>query len=364
MKNRNLSFFNLLKILAALTIACLLHYHDHFIPSYGIDYPIHNNILLWWSLYGYVLVELFFMLSGVLFFYAYFERIRGGAYCFNEFFSKRLLRVWPLCATSTLVMYMLQFVYDRFLGGTWSICGTLDVWSLVRNFLFCGNSYGTALNGPLWYVNVLLICYVIAFILTRFYDKCGIYVYLLPIILGIGIKTMNLDIYLLNLSTARGYICFFVGVLLALFLQFSDRMTKCFRIIISCGCIVELLAAVRMLTSEYYYAKCITDLFLFMTFLVFPEVIYICYNFKWLNQMCDNRFVEYLGKISFDIYIWNFPLLIVLRLVDVVGQLNLNITSGWFLIILAIIHLLVGVLSHQVLEGYVIKKLQASMERN
>ena len=70
------NFFELLRFIAAILIACFLHFHDHFIPLLKIPNPFEPYRLLWmFSTQSYVFVELFFIISGILFIHAYYPKI-------------------------------------------------------------------------------------------------------------------------------------------------------------------------------------------------------------------------------------------------------------------------------------------------
>ena len=79
---RPAAFFSLMKFVGSFCIVVFLHYNDHFLPMLGMENPFAGNALLWnISHYSYVLVEMYFIISGILFAWAYKDRIiaRGGS---------------------------------------------------------------------------------------------------------------------------------------------------------------------------------------------------------------------------------------------------------------------------------------------
>lgn len=73
------AYFNVLRFIGAICIAIFLHYNDHFLPCLGIANPFENNAFLWGlSHNSYVFTEMYFIISGILYSYAYMEKIMGG----------------------------------------------------------------------------------------------------------------------------------------------------------------------------------------------------------------------------------------------------------------------------------------------
>ena len=103
-------------------------------------------------------------------------------------------------------MYIANFILFKINGKLWS-CGTLSLWDLFSDIVFGGKALftiGTTLNGPIWYISVLLICYFIAFLLSKIYKKYNSrLIFTIPIIIGIMIRYANLNMVILNICVAR-----------------------------------------------------------------------------------------------------------------------------------------------------------------
>lgn len=131
--------------------------------------------------YSAYLVEMFFLLSGFLYAYVY-ERIINGLK-FDEFFLGRLIRVAPAVILSSIYMYICNLLVYLWRGSVWSM-GNLYLFTLFSECNFVGvSSLGMTefLNTPVWYISILLMCYVVAFILTKISSKHGCkFVYVLP----------------------------------------------------------------------------------------------------------------------------------------------------------------------------------------
>ena len=173
MNQSNLNFLNLLKIISACIIAFFLHWNYHFIQFLGIN--IKSSILssriflfLLRGPIGYMSVELFFIISGFLFAYVYIPRIIKKEYTFDDFIFKKFIRIMPLVVLTSFICYILAFITRINDIKCWStFCGNnINIISLVYDFLFSGShviNNNLSLNGPIWYINVLLVCYVLAY---------------------------------------------------------------------------------------------------------------------------------------------------------------------------------------------------------
>ena len=185
------AYFSLLKFIGAFSIAIFLHYNDHLLPGLGEKNPFAGNMILWALTHeSCMFVEMYFIISGILFVTAYQKKIDGGM-GFDFFLLKRAARIYPVVILTSLFMYLangLLYICTRSLWST----GTSDLMELVIDMLFAGKPvFGVpnTLNAPIWYINVLLLCYVIAYVLVKFAKQYKTeLVFLLPILVGIAVQ--------------------------------------------------------------------------------------------------------------------------------------------------------------------------------
>ena len=79
MKDNKIAFFNLLKFIGVICISCLLHYTDHLIKFIdGVNSFKYSPLLKIGFENGYVFVEMYFLISGILFALVYINRIEKG----------------------------------------------------------------------------------------------------------------------------------------------------------------------------------------------------------------------------------------------------------------------------------------------
>lgn len=358
-KTNSFAYFTILKFLGALLIAVFLHYNDHFLTYLYTENPFDpKSIWFLFSRKSYVFVEMYFILSGILFAYAYEERIQNGL-SLKEFFINRVKRLYPLVIVTTLYMYLANYFLYRATGTLYS-CGTLKVSDLLFDLFLAGKCIfhgAKTLNAPIWYVSVLMLCYLIAFVQNKLSkNKTVLFCFsFLTLLVGLLMRFDKKQYPFWNEDVARGLIAFFAGLLLGHFMKWlsekkenltvsckrENRYQLCFRLVIF----------LFLMLSLFFMKKSIwamTDaVFTSVTaIVVFPLLLLLFFDVSRINCICDTRLFRFLGAISFDIYLWNFPIFITLHYFIVTGKMHCPVTSPGFILFLGLLHIIVACLSH------------------
>ena len=200
-----------LRGLAALCVVFSHWKHFFFIPGNELKpfrWELHPLNFLFQPLYtdGYRAVELFFCLSGFIFFWLYAEKISRRQTSLREFVVLRFSRLYPLHFLTLLVVVAgQQFIHWRY--GAYFVYSQNDLYHFGLQLLFASNwgfERGLSFNGPIWSVSVEIVCYAAFFLACLFYARrwwhLGLYV-------GIGYfvgRTCHLDI-------GQGIFSFFIG---------------------------------------------------------------------------------------------------------------------------------------------------------
>lgn len=351
-----LAFLNPLKFVGAIMIAIFLHYDEHFLSKLGHENNLAANPLLGVLFKkSFIFVEMFFVISGLLFVIAYQNRItskiennlaNNKPLGFASFMLGRYKRIFPLVIITSIYMYILNVILVSKTGLLWA-AGSTSVLDLLGNIIYGGNSIlaGTkTLNGPIWYVQILLICYALAYVITKLVTnikkEVRIIVFTLPIILGIIMRSTSVNYPFWNEDFSRGLIAFFAGILLGHFLTVFDAFSKVTKLIIKAICSLVILAILFLVAFKSELLSPITT---YVALLLFPEIIIVLYDLKLVNNICSNSFFKILGDISFGIYLWNFPILITLHTLIVTNAITPDVNSILFIILLLMAHILIAI---------------------
>ncbi len=369
MKNQEnkLGYLNILRFLGAFLIAILLHWNDHVLPAIGQtnNFDSINHFLYYLTVNSYVFTEMFFIISGFLFAKIYIDRIKNNNYTLKKFMTSRYIRIFPLVIISSIVMYILHSIYFNKFGVFFS-CGTKKIEILIFDILFAGiSTLGIqigSLNGPIWYIGPLMLCYILAYFLTQKYKKNNNYlIYSLPIFVGLYIFLSGYNLFILNTNIARGLIAFFTGTLIGntkVLNYFDTLKTKKKYIIKSIMFIIILLFTSTIIFNKSdLYIGSYNDSIITYSLFFFPLVILFLYDIKIINKIGNTKLFKFLGNISYSIYIWNFPILLSLSYLIKIGILPY--THTWiFMLISFIIHILIASISYYLIEQKLTNKIK------
>lgn len=334
-------------------VASILIVFHHFQQMTGVPFEKGINYFDGNFYWGY-LVELFFVLSGY-FMVNYIKPIFDGKLMFVQFYIKRAIRLLPLVAISA-VFYELQLIlYEHvakqsYYGIQVSLFGILiDALGIQGDGWVFANP---CVNNVTWYVSVLMLCYLTMYLVTWIASKLKtkeMYFYVGMIFLGFAISTYGWNAPFLNASTSRGYIAFYIGLLLSKYVKKYGIRFK--NTIFSLGVICAF--CVLWIWGRGYIAANISAV---LCLLVYPSLV-IVLQAKIFTKLFSHRIWGLLGKISFDIYIWHCPLLQLMFTGIIAFGWNINFADRKSMWIFALLSAVVGFVSHIFLEVPITKWL-------
>ncbi len=261
--------------------------------------------------FGY-LVELFFMISGFVcenkFSYNMTQTLGG-------FMKKKVKRIYPMVAISVSV-YAIFLVAGYFVFGSYYNGNSLGLWQIASSMLliFQGGAVSldtTGVNNPIWYLCVLLICYAVyqtILALARRFKFNPVYLYIAMVFAGIGITDFSVNMPFANRYSARGYMAFFIGVLL--FRLNKNHQGLCRLIKNLTLPIFAVMSAAAIFLDKFFDNMCYIAVFI-----VFPLGLIFCLNSAIVNKLLNKRCFRTLGGISFEIYLWHGPLMCLSSLI-------------------------------------------------
>lgn len=323
-----------IKVIATGLIICY-----HFQQVLGVSFDKVNFYNGQFS-FGY-LVELFFIISGICAF-PWIEKIET-VWNFKSFYSKRMLRLLPLTAISVVVASLESVVY-YYVKKTWwfdqpfSMSGALFACLGIQTGWASNNPM---INNPIWYISVLLLCYAIMYFVTWLAKRIEVspyYFYMGLILVGIGIRSYEINLPFLNTYSARGYMSFFAGILYMKIANHLD-LKKWW---------IQIAAAIVFLGQVGLIYKGMTwNMGLDVVFILWPSLL-ILFHSRWVKRIIQENIWSKWAEISFSVYIWHCILLIGYLFMprEDAGWLY----SGWGLFFTIVILQVVGILSNQFIE--------------
>lgn len=127
------------------------------------------------------------------------------------------------------------------------------------------------------------------------------------IIIGTIIKFFNLNYPILNSRIARGLICFFIGGL-CFYLEDSIEKKKYNKEI-------SLLSIWILIPFCINYTKMFQS-YWNLVFIVSPIILLLSLNSEMVKKILSNKILVFGGKISFSIYLMQYPLMLFIYFLD------------------------------------------------
>jgi peptidoglycan/LPS O-acetylase OafA/YrhL len=331
-----------LRGLASLMVV-VHHFGKNMLPA-----GIYSNFII---RNAYILVDLFFVLSGFVIALNYAERIhdRRGLLTFMR---KRFVRLYPLLSYTTLV-YLCAEVGAALLmpGAVKTPVGAAELAGMTIDTLLMTNAtplFGSTdgLNFPAWSISAEMISYaVFGLIMLAFRGHARILV--IGLVMAIAATILILHGRYFSggaFGFARALLCFHAGALISLRPLKPRRMAAWMEWIVPAG----ILMTLWLLHGAPEGVRMIIGIGLLPAFFVMC-IILLNRTSGILGKWLDSKVMRYAGKISYSVYL-NHAILILLAPRITFGLSGIPFTTWTGLMVSALTLLLVLVYSNLTYE--------------
>lgn len=354
-----------MKGIGACIIAFFWHY-QHFRPQNGSPFfsifPVsYKN--------GYLMVELFFMLSGFGMMLGYSERVTGHLISFREFITKRLKKIYPPFLFFTALTIVLELIYRHRCGETF-VYGNFDLQHLFQNLLLMQDGvFGTdwSFDAPSWCISICMLCYLLFYLILYHAknERRACYVFFGTFLLGMAMILSKKELPLWNSLVGRGFTCFSVGAMLFEVYKYREKFRSQRLGYICLGIAVLSYLAARFRPE---FTGDITTAFILGTA---PSLILAVLLIPWLRAVLGFRPLAILGELSIVIYLVHFPVQCAIAVLNEYMSLGLDFStkSVWLsyaaavLISAAAYRYLISSPAEKLICGFFVKKKTADSKK-
>lgn len=320
----------------ASALAVLFFHYKHFgemagmeverasIPYYGLLWPLYD--------YGQFGVQVFWGISGYIFFWKYGAPIHSGQVAAKLFFWLRFSRLYPLHIATLLSVAALQ-VWHRHLTGADFVFQSSQPADFARQ-LFMASNWGFpspfTFNGPIWSVSAEVAVYAVFFMLLRHFAPTRNLCFVL-VIACLGLQLAGLD--WMSIGCA-GY--FFVGGLAALAPAKSSRLA---------GLVLASLIILASVTGTLGDRDKLPTILL-----IAVPCLLVLVRRDWPVMERWQKPIQFAGNLTYSSYLLNFPLQLVLAVAVAASGIRPPITADWFLAAYLGLTLAIAALSYRCFE--------------
>jgi len=344
---------DLLRVAAALVIL-VVHYHNLFfigtkiMPAFNVlSQPFYGPLSIFYN-YGFMAVQLFWIISGFVFAAVYLKK---KAVTGKEFFINRFARLYPLALLTLIVVAVLQII-SMLTTNHFQLPVIYDAYHFVLNLGFVsawGFEHGYSFNSPIWSVSIEIFIYTLFFFTIPYIVKHGAKV---TILILAALSTL----ILFELSTPF-WLCgvyFFIGCLL---FQFTRRFSyyKIHQLLFGVGGILLSCALVLFIPNLFsqQIPQFLFEVILFCSIIMCAGAVDLMYH-----KRIGPRFKMF-GNLSYGIYLWHIPIQIVLLLIFEYFALDKNIVySEWFFVFFIVIVIITAYISYKYFENPIRKRIR------
>ena len=331
---KNTLCLNGLKGLGALVIAFIWHY-QHFAPLYGSPFGTVFPLLY---KYGFYMVEVFFMLSGFGMMLGYGEKVLKKEISFPDYIKKRLKKIYPIFFLTLLLTAVLEAIYLKLTGGTF-VYPNFDLYHLVLNILCVQNGvFGIdwSFDSPSWCFSICTLLYCVFYYIAYSSKNKNEIIYKSLFIISL-VYILYTTTNIINILVFRGFLSFFVGVILAFVYEKKD----CFNYKLI-GWISILFVIFSIIVMRKYDEKYIGNIQMFIILGFGPALIMATLFNNIINRIFSCKFALMFGKISISVFLFHFPVQCFLKIIDNYYSLQINYSLKYIWLIYVLLTIIIS----------------------
>jgi peptidoglycan/LPS O-acetylase OafA/YrhL len=290
----------LLRFLSSVAVLIFHYQHFAFVGTVETHFvasqqPFFSLFRLFYS-YGFYGVEVFWCISGFIFFWKYSSVIANGTMTGYVFFVLRLSRLYPLHFVTLVFMALMQYVYFS-QHSTYFVYPYNDLYHFLLQLGFASNwgvQRGDSFNGPIWSISIEVLVYALFFISLKYASKRTIFIG------GVALAAALIQVFKVSEHPLFPCIMFFyLGCLTAIIYGKSTSGTMAMKLVT----IAALVASLGIITLQNFVD--IKAKFFLVVFT--PSVILLCVT-RIRETRVASRILVPAGNVTYASYLLHVPI--------------------------------------------------------
>jgi peptidoglycan/LPS O-acetylase OafA/YrhL len=313
----------LLRFASALAVLVFHYQHFAFVGTSQVnfnatDQPFYAALKLFY-VYGFYGVQVFWCISGFIFFWKYGATITRRQISGYKFFILRFSRLYPLHLATLLFVAILQFFYFQ-RNGAYYIYPNNDLLHFVLQIFMASNwsvRLGESFNGPIWSISIEVLAYFIFFFSLRYISGSTAFI--------CAVALSAAAVLFLKISEHPLFTCvmfFYIGCLTAILYARVQSVAKRRRL-----ATIGAVGAIAAVTALQFFVLVKPIYFLLI---LSPALIFLFVTYMPSNARLSSLLVV-AGSTTYSSYLLHVP--IQLAAVSIAGYAHWSMpmyTSGFF----------------------------------
>jgi peptidoglycan/LPS O-acetylase OafA/YrhL len=312
----------LLRFASAIAVLVFHYQHLAFVGTTQVNFeksrqPFYGLLAFLYQ-YGFHGVQVFWCISGFIFFWKYGAVLSGKRMDGYAFFVLRLSRLYPLHLLTLLFMVGAQWIYFS-QHEQYFIYSANDVYHFIQQLFMASNwtQEVESFNGPIWSISVEVLIYAVFFLSLRYISGRT------PVIAAIALIATAVVASKL-LAYDKVFVCamfFYLGCLTAiLYARVKDSATQ--RTVVAALC----AAAIATLSVAQFFVT-IKPMYFLVVFS--PALIFLCTAYVRPGK-AGSRVLESLGSVTYSSYLLHVPVQIAIVIICTWAGLSVPFYNGVF----------------------------------
>jgi len=351
-----------LRGLASLSVVIWHYQHFYFsrpgsLPA-SFDLSVQPLYSFLWPFYtfGFNAVQLFFILSGFVFFFVYYDAVCDRAVTGFQFFILRFSRLYPLHFATLIFVALGQWVSIRSTGH-FTVYVYNDLYYFVPNCLLISNwglQAGESFNGPIWSVSVEVLLYLLFFVYASQIAARSSWHLRNCVAVWVALLAVQRVAPVAIAELLYAALCFFAGGIVFFAWQRIAEHKRSHRLV--------LLAAVFVGGLTGFLLFVVTGYRPTLHFILFPTLVLFLAIAQSLFLDAGQR-SRVIGDVSYSTYLLHFPLQLSIILLTAYVGIKIDFDRPVILGVFFVILLFISIAAFYYFERPMLKYIRKKMVR-